>query len=55
MPFGNRKKNILKDIFVSDFSQFKKYPSGTLKFNIFKHFPKLQIAQFNGEKPPNFS
>jgi len=33
MPFGNRKKNILEDLFSSVFLQFKKYhPSGNLKF-----------------------
>jgi len=33
MPFGNRKKNILEDLFSSVLSQFKKYhPSGNLKF-----------------------
>jgi len=26
MPFGNRKKNILEDLFSSLLSQFKKYP-----------------------------
>jgi len=58
MPFGNRKKNILEDLFSSALSQFRKYrPSGNLKFNIslFRHFPKLKIAQFNGKNPFNFS
>jgi len=33
MPFGNRKKNILQDLFSLVLSQFKKYhPSGNLKF-----------------------
>jgi len=33
MPFGDRKKNILEDLFSSLLSQFKKYhPSGNLKF-----------------------
>jgi len=34
MPFGNKKKNILEDLFSSVLSQFRKYhPSGNLKFN----------------------
>jgi len=34
MPFGDRKKNILEDLFSSVLSQLKKYhPSGNLKFN----------------------
>jgi len=48
MPFGNRKKNILEDLFSSAFSQFKKYHSSeNMKFNnlgIF-HFLKLRILQ----------
>jgi len=33
MPFGNRKKNIFEDLFISVLSQFKKYhPPGNLKF-----------------------
>jgi len=33
MPFGNRKKNILADLFSSVLSQVKKYhPSGNLIF-----------------------
>jgi len=48
MPFGNRKKNILEDLFGSVLSQFKKHPpSGNLKFYIFMHFPKLEIAYLN--------
>jgi len=34
IPFGNRKKNILDDLFSSLLSQFKKHhPSGSLKCN----------------------
>jgi len=34
MPFGNRKKNILEDLFSSVLSQLEKYhSSGNLKFN----------------------
>jgi len=34
MPFGNRKKNILEDLFSSALSQFLKYhASGNLEFN----------------------
>jgi len=34
MPSGNRKKNILEDLFCSVLSQLEKYhPSGNLKFN----------------------
>jgi len=32
MPFGNRKQNIVEDLFGSVLAQFKKYyPSGNLK------------------------
>jgi len=49
MPYSNRK-NILEDLFSSQLSKFKKYrPSGKLKFNNFGHFPKLEIALFNGK------
>jgi len=54
MPFGNRK-NILKDLFTSVFSQFKEYrPSGNLKFHYLSIFQSFKIAYFNG-KNPNFS
>jgi len=35
LPFGNRKKNILEDLFSSVLPQFKKkyHPSEILKFN----------------------
>ena len=44
MPFGNRKKNILEDVFSSALSQFKKYhPSGNLKFNYLGIFQSLKL------------
>jgi len=44
MPFGNRKKNILEDLFSSVLSQFKKYPpSGNLKFNHLGIFQSLKL------------
>jgi len=43
MPFGNRK-NILKDLFSSVLSQFKKYhPTGNLKFNNLGTFQSLKL------------
>jgi len=34
MPFGNKKKDILEDLFSSALARFKKYhPSGNLTFN----------------------
>jgi len=44
MPFGNRKQNILEDLFSSVLSQFKKYPlSGNLKFNHLGIFQSLKL------------
>jgi len=44
MPFGNRKKNILEDLFSSLLSQFKKYhPSGNLKFINLGIFQSLNL------------
>jgi len=39
LPFGNKKKNILQDLFSSVLSQFEKYhPSAKLKFNYLGSF-----------------
>jgi len=44
MPFGNRKKNILEDLFSSVLSQFKKHrPSGNLKFSYLGFFQSLKL------------
>jgi len=50
MPFGNRKKNILEDLFNSVSSQFKKYhPSGNLKFNYFGIFQSSKLRILMGK------
>jgi len=55
MPLGNRK-NILKDLFSSVLSQFKKYHApGKLKFSYLGHSPKLKIAYFNEKNTFNYS
>jgi len=44
MPFGNRKKYILEDLFSSVLSQLKKYPpSGNLKCNYLGIFQSLKL------------
>jgi len=44
MPFGNRKKNIIEDLFSLVLSQFKTYsPSGNLKFNNLGIFQSLKL------------
>jgi len=44
MPFGNRKKNIIEDLFSSALSQFQKYySSGNLKFNNLGIFQSLKL------------
>jgi len=44
MPFGNRKKNILEDLFSSVLSQFKKYHiPWNLKFHYLGTFPTLKL------------
>jgi len=44
MPFGNRKKHILEDLFSLVLSQFKKYhPSGNGKFNNIAIFRSLKL------------
>jgi len=44
MAFGNRKKNILEDLFSSLLSQFKKYrPSRNLKFNYLGNYHSLKL------------
>jgi len=53
MPFANRKKNILEDLFSSALSQFRQYhPSGNLKFNNLGIFKAYKIAYFNGKNLP---
>jgi len=60
MPFGNRKKYFREssDIFKrsSVLSKFKRYhPPWKPEIQLFRHFPKLQIAIFNGKNAFNFS
>jgi len=44
MPFGNKKKNILRDLFSSVLSQYKKYhPSGNVKFISLSIFQSLKL------------
>jgi len=44
MPFGNRKKNILEDLFSYFLLQFKKYPpSENLVFNNLGIFQNLKL------------
>jgi len=50
MPFGNRKKNTLEDLFRSVLSQFKKYrPSGNLKFNYLGIFQSSKLRILMGK------
>jgi len=56
MPSGNRKKNILKDLFSSVLSKFKKYhPPGNLTFNNLGIFQSLKLRILMEKKPLNFS
>jgi len=55
MPFGNRKKNILENLFSSVLSQFKYHPSGNLKFNDVGIFQSLKLRILEGKNPSNFS
>jgi len=51
-----QKKIILEDLFSSVLSQIKKIsPLWKPEIQKFRHFPKLKIAYFNGEKTFNFS
>jgi len=44
MPFGNRNKNILGELFSLVLPQFKKYhPPGNLNFNNFGIFQSLKL------------
>jgi len=54
MPFGNREKNILEDLFNLVLSQFTKNIPPPWKPDFFFHFQKLIIAYFNGEKSFQF-
>ena len=50
MPFGNRKKNILEDLFSSVFSKFEKYdPPGNLLFNNLGIFKSLKLRNLVGK------
>jgi len=56
MPFGNRSKKKVGDLFRSALSQFKKYPpSGNLKFNNFGIFQTLKFRISMEKNPSNFS
>jgi len=56
MPFGNRKKNILEDLFSSVLSQFKKYHHlRTRKFNYLGIFQSLKLRISLEKNPFNFS
>jgi len=55
MPYGNRKKNILEDLFSSVLLQFKNINPQKPEIELFRHFLKLKIAYFNGKNPCNFS
>jgi len=53
MPFANRKKNILEDLFSSVMSLSKKYhPSGNLKFNDVGIFQSLKLRILLGKILP---
>jgi len=53
MPFGNRKKNILEDLFSLVLSKFKNYrPSGNLKFNTLGIFQSLKLRALRGKILP---
>jgi len=44
MPFSNRKKNMLEDLFKLELSQCKKYhPSGNLEFNYLGIVQSLKV------------
>jgi len=50
MSFGNRKNNILEDIFSTVLSQSKKYHSaGNLTFNYYGIFQSLKLRISMGE------
>jgi len=56
MPFGNRKKNSLEDLFSSVLPQFKKYhPPGNLKFNNLGILQSLKLSILIEKNPSNFS
>jgi len=56
MPSETKKKNIYEDLSSAILSQFKKIsPPWKPEIQLFRHFPKLEIAYFNGENPFNFS
>jgi len=52
---GNRKKYFRGSFQFSIVTIQKKSPSWKPEILLFKHFPKLKIAYFNGENPLNFS
>jgi len=54
VPFGNRKKYILEDLFSAVLSQFKKYhPSGNLKFENLGIFQSLKFRILMEKNPSN--
>jgi len=56
MPFGNRKKILLEDLFSSVLSRFKKYYlSGNLKFNDLGNFHSFKLRTLMEKKSFNFS
>jgi len=55
MPFGNRKK-YLRGSFQFSLATIQKNISPCIpEIQLFRHFPKLKIAYFNGKNPFNFS
>jgi len=51
MPFGNRKKNILENLFSSVLTQFKNdRPRGDLKINKLGVFQSLKFRIFTQKK-----
>ena len=55
MPFANRKKNILEDLFSPELPRFKKYhPSENLKFNNLGIFRGLKLRILMEKNPFQF-
>jgi len=52
MPFGNRKKIFLRIFSVHNSKNITPWKP---EIQLFRHFPKLKIAYFNGNNPFNFS
>jgi len=50
MPFGNRK-NYFRGCFQFGIATIQKIPpTWKPEISLFRHFPKLKIAEFNGKK-----